>query len=514
MATEKKVKGLISEKTIVLKYDGQEINIQKKENEEQFKKIAALIISGDEKALKTTFMDIKKRLEKFSSDTVSVENGRVILKGTTQALPDAITKKLLEMEADGSDFLPLVRFWKKLSQNPSKGSREQLYGFMIANKIPLTEQGDIVVAKGVMQKHGSMPGHLVDCYTKTVDNTVGMVVEMPRDKVNENPNQTCSHGLHVGAQEYVRNYYSQDIIVECVVNPIDVVSVPTDYSNTKMRVCKYQVMGYSNKSRNTGGVVKLSEFFNKPTKAQEDKMAIESKTDTPTRSASGNGIHNETVKSIKQSSVVEVSPYEAEIANKTAKEIVDYVKEKTGKEITGSLRKQSVVKKAIVILEMFGGKALDQSSAGKITVQTKNTTQSNTTKTPTQKKGDWNVLLESSGGQKLAVVKAIKEMTKLVLKEAKELADKAGQDAVVFSKVDAKFAEWVKNTLNQLGATAIAMEVLTKENFIDLSVLSRKEIMDLVKARFNETINKFANGQAVINQAQAIFEKAGFEVKL
>ena len=31
------------------------------------------------------------------------------------------------------------------------------------------------------------------------------------------------------------------IIVSCIVNPMNVVSIPTDYNGAKMRVCEYKV---------------------------------------------------------------------------------------------------------------------------------------------------------------------------------------------------------------------------------------------------------------------------------
>jgi hypothetical protein len=86
-----------------------------------------------------------------------------------------------------------------------------------------------------------------DHYTGTYDNSVGKYVKMDRYKVDPNPNKTCSHGLHVGSLSYIDQIYNNNnnnnnnIIVSCIVNPVNVVSIPTDYNGAKMRVCEYKV---------------------------------------------------------------------------------------------------------------------------------------------------------------------------------------------------------------------------------------------------------------------------------
>ena len=64
---------------------------------------------------------------------------------------------------------------------------------------------------------------------------------------------------------------------------------------------------------------------------------------------------------------------------------------------------------------------------------------------------EFNVILKSAGQAKLQVVKAVKEITGLGLKEAKDLVDKA-PDAIVKEKVSKAEAEQVKATLEEAGA--------------------------------------------------------------
>ncbi|MBO8474999.1 MAG: 50S ribosomal protein L7/L12 [Bacteroidetes bacterium] len=64
---------------------------------------------------------------------------------------------------------------------------------------------------------------------------------------------------------------------------------------------------------------------------------------------------------------------------------------------------------------------------------------------------EFNVILKSAGQAKLQVVKAVKDITGLGLKEAKDLVDKA-PDAIIKEKVSKAEAEQVKATLEEQGA--------------------------------------------------------------
>jgi len=64
---------------------------------------------------------------------------------------------------------------------------------------------------------------------------------------------------------------------------------------------------------------------------------------------------------------------------------------------------------------------------------------------------EFTVILKSAGQAKLGVVKAVKEITGLGLKEAKDLTDKA-PDAVIKEKVSKAEADQIKATLEEAGA--------------------------------------------------------------
>jgi large subunit ribosomal protein L7/L12 len=62
-----------------------------------------------------------------------------------------------------------------------------------------------------------------------------------------------------------------------------------------------------------------------------------------------------------------------------------------------------------------------------------------------------NVVLTAAGGQKIAVIKAVREITGLGLKEAKEIVDAAPK--AVKEGVEADEAEKIKKQLEEAGAT-------------------------------------------------------------
>ncbi|MCU4154439.1 50S ribosomal protein L7/L12 [Carboxylicivirga sp. A043] len=63
---------------------------------------------------------------------------------------------------------------------------------------------------------------------------------------------------------------------------------------------------------------------------------------------------------------------------------------------------------------------------------------------------EFDVILNSAGGSKLAIVKLVKEMTGVGLKEAKELVDKA--PTALKEKVTKEEAEALKSQLEEAGA--------------------------------------------------------------
>lgn len=154
------------------------------------------------------------------------------------ALPETLSNRVIDLVEHEMPVDIMLKFWQNLKQNPSFNSRKMLYKFLEHNGHPLTEDGCFIAYRGVT-------ADFKDCHTGRFDNSVGSVCEMDRSQVDENPNNTCSHGLHVACFSYANSFGQQ--LVEVKVNPRDVVAVPEDYNGTKMRVCKFEVVAVGEK---------------------------------------------------------------------------------------------------------------------------------------------------------------------------------------------------------------------------------------------------------------------------
>jgi len=167
--------------------------------------------------------------------TYKPERHALFFKG--EQLPEALNRRIVATADEGNDPTPLMRFWEKLQQNPSFRSVNQLWGFLDQKGIPLDEDGNILAYKAVKRDY-------TDCHSGTFDNSPGSVNEMPRNKISDDPQVACHEGFHVGALSYAKSFGPTDKrMIICKVSPADVVCVPYDSSQQKMRVCKYEVIG-------------------------------------------------------------------------------------------------------------------------------------------------------------------------------------------------------------------------------------------------------------------------------
>lgn len=170
-------------------------------------------------------------------DDVKVDHGVVTVKG--KPMRTSLTQRILDLKAAGLPYDAFVNFLVNLEQNPSQESRESLFDFLEQGKFPLTDDGCFLGYKGVIE--GTLNGKhtLVDQHSRKFDMSPGNIHEMPRDAVDDNRNQACGAGFHVGTIGHARGFGAHMIVVK--VNPRDAVSVPTS-DTTKLRCCKYEVV--------------------------------------------------------------------------------------------------------------------------------------------------------------------------------------------------------------------------------------------------------------------------------
>jgi len=244
--------------------------LSKESQKSKILKVRKLIKEENWKALEA-LLNQASGIETYTKGNIKVADGFIKYEG--EVMPEVLVKRLMEMKKKRISYRYLLNFWMNLKKNPSEDSKKQLFGFLQANHFAFTQDGRFIGYKKVTSSGEGRKKKLLDSHTKTIVNNVGSVVKMDRSKVNPDANETCSYGLHVGAWGYVSSF-SGDTIVEVLVNPKDVVAVPNDYNNSKMRVCEYEVFKIVTSSR-TEQVVAI------PSKAARKSLPIQKKKAKP-----------------------------------------------------------------------------------------------------------------------------------------------------------------------------------------------------------------------------------------
>lgn len=206
-----------------------------KRTDENYKEIFEALSHGDtEKAF--FLLNRVEAIHKATEGAVTYQNGKLTCAGTT--ISGKLLKKVNIFADNGNvvGFTSLLKFLDKCDQNPEYRAIRELYDFLEANDIKIDEDGDVIAFKYVTHD-------FKDCRTGDFDNSVGSVVKMRRRDVNNNPNVTCAQGLHACSIHYLNKWSSSyEKVVKVKINPRDVVAIPIDYNNAKMRCCEYKVI--------------------------------------------------------------------------------------------------------------------------------------------------------------------------------------------------------------------------------------------------------------------------------
>jgi hypothetical protein len=124
----------------------------------------------------------------------------------------------------------------------------ELYSFLAYKELPITEDGCFLAYKGLNSTGWSISGNKKTKVLKgkvsssgQIHNAVGEEIEVRRWDVDDNRQNHCSYGLHVGSLNYAEDF-AQGMVVVVKVNPKDVVSVPEDYDCQKCRVSAYKAV--------------------------------------------------------------------------------------------------------------------------------------------------------------------------------------------------------------------------------------------------------------------------------
>lgn len=220
--------------------------IDRDPDKDKFYKVYDILIrdnvsSEDEKIESLiNLLDVKKNIiEYFDThlgEQVRIENG--ILYYGDNIIKNDLVAEIQELEESGVSTSALKNFLSKLLKNPSYDSINELFLFLKHNRLPIKENGNFLAYKKITEDY-------LDIYTRTIVNKPGVLIpRKDRSEVDSDRSVTCSVGYHVCGYDYL-NHYGIDVgnrVLQVEVNPEDVVSVPVDYNNAKMRVTYYKVI--------------------------------------------------------------------------------------------------------------------------------------------------------------------------------------------------------------------------------------------------------------------------------
>ena len=176
--------------------------------------------------------DVAQLIADKSQGKVQVKKDGVFYNGTL--LDNSLTTRILQLIKEGKPVGYMLKFMDRLYMNPSQSAINELYDWLKGCKLPITDDGRFVAYRRVKADYK-------DCYTGTIDNSPGQLVWMKRSDVCDNRHDTCARGLHFCSAAYLPSYPG-DRIMQVVVDPADVVSIPTDYNFTKGRTWQYEVV--------------------------------------------------------------------------------------------------------------------------------------------------------------------------------------------------------------------------------------------------------------------------------
>lgn len=224
---------LLTDNSVSIYHDGNFKTVFR--DDTRFSTVKLLATEGKyEAALKAADVEahIKEQFESSECSEYRLEDGVVYFRN--KRLRAELNEHVVRMVIQNHDMTVMTRFLERLVNNPSSRVQEQLYSFMQANNCPMLADGRIMLFKRIRHDW-------TDCHSGKIDNSIGKVISVARSEVDDDPNRTCSHGLHVCSIEYLSHFYG-DRLVGVAVDPADVVAIPYDYNNSKVRVCRYEVV--------------------------------------------------------------------------------------------------------------------------------------------------------------------------------------------------------------------------------------------------------------------------------
>ena len=210
----------------------------------QWNNVLEAIRSNDEEKLQKV-LTVASAITSFSEGNITVKDNQVFYKNTK--LDNYVVDKVITFAQNNLPLKPLLKFIDKLMKNPSRTAVKELYRFLEHKNMPITPDGNFLAYKGVQRDYFSKTAGDIEVLKGRfvggrIYNGIGEDIEVERNLVCDNSSIGCSTGLHAGSLRYATTFGADGRVVIVEINPANVVSVPTDSNNEKLRACAYKVI--------------------------------------------------------------------------------------------------------------------------------------------------------------------------------------------------------------------------------------------------------------------------------
>lgn len=193
-------------------------------------KVKAELINQNEEAL-LELLDEKLQVITFTNNRLSFKDN--IIYYDNEPLPNTLSDKIISLYREGFPFEPFIKFYERLKKTHSYRVLTQLLNYLEAGSWPILQDGRILAYKVVglnsykdrnfnevearKVQDRQRPSKVVyryansvslqdfseilntrdyiDKHSTSVPQSIGDIISVPRNSVNEDPNVTCSYGL-------------------------------------------------------------------------------------------------------------------------------------------------------------------------------------------------------------------------------------------------------------------------------------------------------------------------------
>lgn len=164
-------------------------------------------------------------------------------------------------EFDSTLIKYVTREWAYVRYKLKKSTSNYLVGvdrmgdYIRINKTDASDSSSVIIGNlaelydKIVASQNEEVTVFTDHYSHSFEIRIGQVVQMERKSCDTIQENDCSRGLHVGGKDWLQKNYFGNVGLRVLVNPADIVAVPTQSDYGKMRTCAYypiNVIEYDN----------------------------------------------------------------------------------------------------------------------------------------------------------------------------------------------------------------------------------------------------------------------------